>query len=234
MDICKELNLPSIPSEFIQECLDVVYEKEQHDMIQILKTPDIKNFDKTSGETKLVWHNQETIKDSYNLQSKPRDIEWFGDTQQRLCTIRRYPFTKEFYSWVKDNIYQDLDNVKIYQLGHQIWKDGDIIWPHSDGPRGEFVLSYLIDEGGDNVETHWYKIKDRELVLPPATHYVAIKNIDLIHQVRLPLGRWILNDARVLHSVSFMTRPRIAITIGLMESEVDNFLAQHKIEFVKS
>jgi hypothetical protein len=234
MDICKELNLPSVPSEFIQECLDVVYEKENHDMIQILKTPDIKNFDKTSGQTKLVWHDQKTINDSYNLQANPRYIEWFGGEQQRLCTIRRYPFTDNFFNWVKDNICRDLNTVKKYQLGHQIWKDGDIIWPHTDGPRGEFVLSYLIDEGGDNVETHWYKINDRELLLPPATHYVTINNITSIHKERLPVGRWVLNDARILHSVYYMSRPRIAITIGLMELEVEKLLAQHNFNFVKS
>jgi hypothetical protein len=234
MDICKEFNFPPVPDKFIQECLNVVYEKEQHDMIQMLKTPDIKNFDKISGETKLVSHNKETIEDSYNLQNKPRYIEWFGNTQQRLCTVRRYTFTDEFCSWVKENIYQDLDNVDSYQLGHQIWKDGDIIWPHSDGPRGEFVLSYLIDGGGDNVETHWYKIKDRDLLLPPATHYVVINNINPIHKVRLPLGKWVLNDTRILHSVSFMSRPRIAITIGLMGPEVDKLLVQHNLEFIKS
>jgi hypothetical protein len=200
-------------------------------MIQNLQVLDLKNKKEPTGQTVLISHTPESIKQSYNLDTAPRYIDWYDGSKKRISTIRRYPFSNDLYNWVKENIYPYIDEMNRYQLGHQIWKQGDVIWPHTDGVRGHFVLSYLLEEGGDFVETVWYKVRDKSAVLPPATHYVNFNNIDIITRKRLPLGKWVLNDARVLHSVYYMTEPRIAITIGMMENELKRFVEHHQITF---
>jgi hypothetical protein len=231
LEICQELELPMVPQVFIDENTQAVNEQLGLPMIQNLQVPDLKNKKEETGQTVLIHHTEESKKQSYDLDNRPRYIDWDDGSKKRICTIRRYPFSKELYNWVKENIYPWVDDMNPYQLGHQIWKQGDVIWPHTDGVRGHFVLSYLLQEGGDFVETVWYKVRGREVVLPPATHYVNFNNIDIVKRKRLPLGKWVLNDARVLHSVYHMTEPRIAITIGLMEHEVVRFIEHHKLDF---
>lgn len=232
LDIYKVIDLPKVPAFFIEENHNAVNEKLGLPMIQNLQVPDLKNKKEDTGETTLVHHTEESKKQSYDLDNRPRYIDWDDGSKKKICTIRRYPFSEELNRWVKEHIYPWTDEMNQYQLGHQIWKQGDVIWPHTDGVRGHFVLSYLLEEGGDFVETVWYKVRNRELVLPPATHYVNFKNIDVVKRKQLPIGKWVLNDARVLHSVYYITQPRIAITIGMMEHEVERFIKHHNIEFI--
>jgi len=231
LDICQNLNLPTIPQAFINENSDAVTERLGLPMIQNLQVPDLKNKQEETGQTILIHHTNESKNQSYDLENRPRYIDWYDNTKKRICTIRRYPFSVELYSWVKNNIFPWVDEMNPYQLGHQVWKHGDVIWPHTDGIRGQFLLSYLLHEGGEFVETVWYKVRDRDIVLPPATHYVNFNNIDVIKRERLPVGRWVLNDARVLHSVYYITEPRIAVTIGFIRSEVEKFIKFHNLKF---
>ena len=231
LQICQVIDLPTVPEVFIEENNNAVHERLGLPMIQNLQVPDLKNKKEETGQTKLIHHNNESKKQSYDLDNNPRYIDWNDGSKKKICTIRRYPFSDDLYNWVKHHIYPWIDNINRYQLGHQIWKQGDVIWPHTDGVRGHFVLSYLLEEGGDFVETVWYKVRDKEVVLPPSTHYVNFNNIDIITRKRLPLGKWVLNDARILHSVYYMTQPRIAITIGLMKDEVIRLIEHHNIDF---
>jgi hypothetical protein len=231
LQICQVVDLPTVPEVFIEENNNAVYERLGLPMIQNLQVPDLKNKKEETGQTKLIHHTDESKKQSYDLDNNPRLIDWDDGSKKRICTIRRYPFSNQLYAWVKENIYPWVDDMNHYQLGHQVWKQGDVIWPHTDGVRGHFVLSYLLEEGGDFVETVWYKVRDKEAVLPPATHYVNFNNIDVVTRKRLPLGKWVLNDARILHSVYYMTQPRIAITIGLMKHEVIRLIEHHNIDF---
>lgn len=233
MQMCKVLDLPTVPHIFLNECIDVVYEKTNFPMIQDLRTPDLINKHPITGETVLRDHDSESISQSYNLIDKPRTMEWFDGTIRPFCTIRKYPFSDQFVDWVRENIYSAIDDVIPYQLGHQIWKDGDVIWPHTDGRRGEFVLIYLLDEGGDDVRTNWYHAEGKDIVLTPSVHFFKFDKLTTKLSMRLPVGKWTLNDTRILHSVHYLTRPRISITIGLMSNEVDLLMAQHGFDFTK-
>ena len=233
MDKHKLLDLPAVPEIFVNECLDATHERIELPMIQDMRTPDLTNQNPATGQADLKDHTSDTIKESYNLLQKPRYMEWFDGSNKSFCTIRKYPFSDELYAWIKENIYSDLDNMITYQLGHQVWKNGDVIWPHTDGRRGEFVLIYLVDAGGADVYTVWYQVEGRSLLLPPSTHYFKCTTLESIYSTKIPTGHWTLNDTRILHSVQFLDGPRIAITIGMNEQEVEKFCAQHNIDFVK-
>ncbi len=235
MDIVKVLDLPAIPEEFISECYDRVHERTEAEIMVQNGGLDFAKSNKTTGTMPLYEIEKNLSVEKYkeyvaNYQKVAKYVEWEDGSQKRICTIKRYPFSDKFHTWLKENIYNDLDKIDSFQLGHQMWWGGEVIWPHTDKVRN-FLLSYLVEEGGDNVELSFWKYNNEHLILKPYTHFFKFDKLEMIKKLRRPVGRWVLADTRVAHAVHFMDKPRIDITIGLLTPELDPFLKQHNIDF---
>lgn len=239
MEIFKVLDIPSVPQVYLDEHHAAVNGLTDLDIIIQKQGFAFNRLDKANGDLPLT--NLESGNDAKkykeyvdNYQNEAKYVDWFDGTKKRICTIKRYPFSAGLLSWVRDNLYKNIDNIEQRQIGHQVWFGGEAIWPHTDGIRN-YLLYYVTDEGGDDVRTSWWRKKDtQELVLKPATHFFNFNNLELYKSVRIPLNKWVLMETRVAHSVGIMSRQRTGMSIGLLDHELPALLEQLGETFINS
>lgn len=76
--------------------------------------------------------------------------------------------------------------------------------PHTDRSRS-FLLMYLLDTGGNEVETVFYRRRGSDqLVLPPDSYEHDYQTLDVVHKITVPARTWTLINTSVLHSVENM------------------------------
>jgi len=128
----------------------------------------------------------------------------------------RYAIGTEFEDWVREYFQQDPKGCGISIFDNV----GPALAPHVDASRN-FTIQYLLDLGGDNVDTVWYKEKGQDIVRPdlrsnfnPSATIDSYDRVEEIDRVRLPLHKWGCLHANILHSVENVKGPRLAIQIS--------------------
>lgn len=239
MEVFKELEVSAMPQEFLDENYKAVNGLTDLDIIVQRQGFAFDSLNKKSGDMPLKDLDTGSDAKKYkeyvdNYQNQAKYVDWHDGSKRRICTIKRYPFSKELINWVRTNLYPNINNIQDRQIGHQVWFGGEAIWPHTDGIRN-YLLYYLTDEGGDEVKTSWWRKKDtQELVLKPATHFFNFNNLEEYKSVRVPIGTWVIMDTRVLHAVEMISRPRTSLSIGLLEHELESLLKHLNIKFINS
>jgi hypothetical protein len=83
------------------------------------------------------------------------------------------------------------------------------------------ALNYIIDTGGDNVMTSWYKEDGKELQRSKKitgsqsdSGAVDYKNLQLLESVNLEKNNWYIINTRILHDVDNITATRKSISIS--------------------
>jgi len=91
---------------------------------------------------------------------------------------------------------------------------------HSDRERLT-ALNYIIDEGGEDVITSWYKENNKELFRERKTSggqsdsgFVNYQNLELLKSAKLEKNCWYIIDTRILHDVDNITGTRKSISIS--------------------
>lgn len=156
-----------------------------------------------------------------------KQLPGYGDYQYRTIKAKdgstfttagthRYAISTEFEDWVREYFQQDPKGCGISIFDNV----GPALAPHVDASRN-FTIQYLLDLGGDNVETVWYKEKGKDIVRPdlrsnfdPSATINSYDRVEEIDRVRLPLHKWGCLHANILHSVENVTGPRLAIQIS--------------------
>lgn len=134
---------------------------------------------------------------------------------------RRQELNPDLESWIKQNIISDWNDAGYSRT------TGPCHGPHIDRSRF-FTLQYIIQPGGDNVSTVFYRARTQKLDMEPGWFY--INNYDQIepieHQFIQP-GIWVLVNARNhIHSVENIESVRVSIQIGLMKDPVDEVFSR--------
>lgn len=135
-------------------------------------------------------------------------------------TRRQHVFTigDDFSKWAADNIHP-----YPYEAGLSVGVplDAPIHGPHCD-PRRRYVLNYILDTGGDNVRTVWYKEKGFPLERLHATgpdgrgYWVKdYADLEVIDDVVFSPGIWVLLNPKIIHSVENLVGYRSFLTISL-------------------
>jgi hypothetical protein len=135
-------------------------------------------------------------------------------------TRRQHVFNigEDFDKWVADNIHP-----YPYEAGISVGVplDAPIHGPHCD-PRRRYVLNYILDTGGDNVRTVWYREKGQPLERlhaagPEGKGYWVedYANLEVIDDVVFSPGIWILLNPKIIHSVENLQGYRTFLTISL-------------------
>lgn len=141
---------------------------------------------------------------------------WKGQ-EVGIADYNRHHAAGEFYEWLKTNIVEDPIDFGITFHNH-LNKNPQHHYPHIDATRS-YTLMYLVDQGGDNVITRWYKEKDGPLVRPERSLHSQISNIydklEEIDSVYIPLRRWCLLHSKIIHGAFNLTRARKSIQISL-------------------
>jgi len=167
----------------------------------------------------------QTLLDKIDRSLRPKKAE-LGYQTKRIChnwygrsfnagVNARIPFI-DFENWVKENItfhildaginyvtYDDPDNLPISTGAH------------TDGTR-EFVLLWNIEAGGDAAELTFWKEKDQPLYRAPKTPGTDLSKLEFLNKTKLPENKWLLVDARILHSVENLTSTRISLQISFL------------------
>jgi len=150
------------------------------------------------------------------------------------ATYKRFNPTQSIIDWVATNIHEKLNNK--YVVGVQIFLHkfpGQSITsgPHVDGPRGDYVLNYCLDAGGDNVLTEWYQQQDFPILRHPehqtGLYLKTFEGLSKIHEVKCPVNTWHSLEIRALHTVANLTRNRIALSLGITQEMLDNIASRY-------
>ncbi len=133
---------------------------------------------------------------------------------------RRQELNKELENWLRKNIICDWQDAGYSRT------TGPCHGPHIDRARF-FTLQYVIDPGGQNVSTVFYRAKTQKLDIEPGWFY--INNYDEIEPIEhqfIPKDVWVLINARNhIHSVENIEGVRVSVQIGLMKDPMEDILS---------
>jgi len=119
----------------------------------------------------------------------------------------RWSLSQDLAEWIKLNI-----TPQTQLAGFQIIK-GDVPL-HTD--KRKWALNYLVDCGGDAVQTSFHHIKNSPLLYAPASRPIkSTEEIDAVCNIVIQSRRWHILNTNVLHTVSGTSSTRSAVTIGL-------------------
>lgn len=193
-------NFPIIPKHIIDKVLDVALNVN-------FSTND---FNLTTDNSNLL----ETIK-----QFTPNSDEnllgvAFNEAQQHYKEkIASFAFVNpptELTKWIKENITVPYRGVNI-----QVMSGGDFVAPHIDEIR-KGALNYIIQTGGSDVKTKFYKPKLEYADLKVTPQTVFLRNtIDEVYSETLPTNKWHILDVTQIHSVNNLDPSGIRISISV-------------------
>ena len=148
-----------------------------------------------------------------------------GNETYRRSLYRRYNLGKLSEDWIRGNIAEEYT-----QMGSQVMRNGDAFFPHTDGGPRRYILNYLIDAGGDNVETQWYQEPGHGIVREGnAMQWPGDSMLETIQSEVFPVNSWTCLFGKVIHGVVGLTKPRIQLSMGFSAEEFLKLKERHAI-----
>ena len=148
-----------------------------------------------------------------------------GKEKYSRAMYRRYYLGKLTDEWIRDNIASEYS-----QMGSQVMRNGDAFFPHTDGGPRRYILNYLVDAGGDQVETRWYQEPGYGLYREgDAMQFPESSNLRVIHTEIFPSKSWTCLFGKVIHSVVGLTSPRMQLSISFSAEEFLKLKERHGI-----
>ena len=127
---------------------------------------------------------------------------------------KKYPRTAllpQLETWLKENI---TDTASEYALSVSIVeKNVDTLLPHTDRMRN-YTLMYLLNGGGDNHRTVFYKHKNPNLIIERKQNFPYSDLVE-VDSIVVPLRTWTLLNAQQIHSVENIPGMRLALQLSL-------------------
>ena len=128
-----------------------------------------------------------------------------------VCT--RHSINPDIESWARENISQEIAAIGLNCQGTEV---GGVAIPHTDRTRN-WTLIWLLDTGGDNVSTVFWQEKGCTVERSGGYYPKSYNDLIELESHVLQPGRWLLLNAKVIHSVENLQRTRKAIQIGFWE-----------------
>ena len=168
-------------------------------------------------------------------KAKPRSTLKKNGIEFTEGLFSSYQVDPQVEPWLKENIVTDWKDI-----GH-IHLTG-VLGPHLDRTRF-YILTYMIKEGGSNVETVYYEPKTNQLDIGMMDSRVEnYDQLQVTEKFHMKEGNWYLLYARGdLHSVEGCTDTRVSLQISFVRdpikdgiikqanrlTDVENLLAAH-------
>jgi len=146
-----------------------------------------------------------------------------GDKTFLSTRSNRSDLSTEFKQWIKENIVNEFTECSVSRTSADV---SAYQGPHTDKTR-EFVLMYVLEQGGPTCRTVWYQEKGQSFYRP-GKQWLMINDfdqLDIVEQVQLPVNAWSIMNTQYLHGVENITEDRISIHIGL---DSDDFIKEPK------
>lgn len=149
-----------------------------------------------------------------------------GDTEYTRSRYRRFFVSPEVEQWVKDNISANCSEISAQYIG-----DGAAFSPHTDGGPRQYILNYLIQAGGEAVETQWWQEAGEDLIRPGTPlQFPFTDQLQLVKSTVFGVGSWSALYGKVIHSVTNLTGKRIALSIAISKEEFAKLKEQYNLE----
>lgn len=140
-------------------------------------------------------------------------------------TYYRYEPGPALRDWIRDVIHPDITTV-----GLQIIQGTDIFQCHTDTNFRRYIINYLVKSGGTNATTVFYQEHGFPAEQDVKKYINDYSTIDVIDSVVVPEKTWFAINGQVLHGVTNLQSPRIAVSLGISNSELyNNIIAKYKI-----
>lgn len=135
-----------------------------------------------------------------------------------------YHITTELRNWLVVNNIIKLENINKVYIQTQ---SPGVHVVHTDFNR-KYALNYIIDTGGDNVITSWYKQKGHPIVRKEKkeryqtdSESINYRDLEKLDHVKFEQNRWYLMKVNVLHDVQNITSLRKSLTIIVSDTELN-------------
>lgn len=149
-----------------------------------------------------------------------------GGVEYTRSKYRRFFVSSEVEQWVRDNISADCSEISAQYIG-----EGAAFSPHTDGGPRQYILNYLIQTGGDAVETQWWQEEGEDLIRPGTPlQFPYTDKLKLIRSTVFDVGSWSALYGKVIHSVTNLTGKRIALSIAISKEEFAKLKEKHNLE----
>jgi hypothetical protein len=208
--IYKYLNLPKIDDTFDLSSGKLLF---INTMFMGLMKSNI--FDKNINYNEIALYTRHTLSE---------------ETQNKLSKI----LPVELQGFIRDVGLQQISNSKNSP-------EGTYMRPHIDGnKRGKHCLQYLLDAGGTDVTTTWYKENNYSIVRPLSTSvFTEVRDITIakldsltkVEEVIFDPNRWAIFRTDIIHGVEPILTNRCAITIGFTNQKLfDTLISKYGID----
>jgi hypothetical protein len=194
-------HLPPVPDKFKKVVTDLLAKEDLSPYRDYEKSNNIQN---TAGTIVPGYQNRQLLINGKSITS----------TQSM-----RFNIGEEWIDWIRANIYPDAE---LSSSGVSVTTGSRYHGAHCDATRN-YALIYLIDPGGDNVETVFWQEHGHPIVRPRINNvdqlFVSDYNyLTEIDRVRFPANRWVLMNTRILHGVENIDATRIAYQVKVTKN----------------
>lgn len=118
--------------------------------------------------------------------------------------------SKESHAWAQENVSKEIVDIRVFSSTVGRVMTG----PHTDMTR-KYTLIYLLQSGGPNHKSVYYKEKDSNDIEYPGRYSVNhFDRLEQLCQIQAPMHTWILLNSHVLHSVENIEDGRISLQIN--------------------
>lgn len=133
---------------------------------------------------------------------------------------RRQKISPQLENWLRKNIISDWNDVGYSRT------TAPCHGPHIDRSRF-FALQYVIEPGGENVATVFYRARSQKLDMDEKFWINNYDQIEPIEHQFIPPRTWVLINARNhIHSVENISGVRVSVQIALMKDPMDEIFAK--------
>ena len=194
-------NLPQVPQHFVNRALDIA---------------------KNPNKTNEISNHYNNPNQDYERRKLVRDGK-FMNTR----SLQGFSLGEDWEQWVRQNIVRRYHNTG---LRVSVGKNTTTHGAHTDvikipTPKVYWKLYYLIDQGGNDTETVFYREIGMPIVRDDPTKYtITVDNFDQLEElerIRIPLHQWILLNTSVLHGVENITGARTNLTVMVELEDLD-------------
>lgn len=128
----------------------------------------------------------------------------------------RWDLSEELIQWLKYNVCE-ADSMGL-QIS-SVRPDSDTHLCHTDSYPRRWVLNYMYETGGENIQTRFFREPGQELIRPPFTAPTDLDALVPLHSLIIETNRWYLLNSSVLHDVVGITGSRASITLGMADDD---------------
>ena len=173
----------------------------------------------------LMNYTDETFVKELDLPSIPVELEeeCYGRITESYSFFSPNGFTKYSVSdnlekWLKQNVISKLENYQLSDvISVQTISSSYPITPHVDG-AGEVSVFYILDLGGDNVQTSWFLQDGYPLIRDRTVRNInTFDNVKMCFSKKLQPKKWVLLQSNILHNVTNITTLRTSVALRFIE-----------------